>query len=149
MGQNQIRQAQQHLLALARRTRRPSAGFEHLPRVAHRCVDVLLTASRHVGQALAGGGVDGRECLSRLRRTGITVDHGLVGKPQRSGLVLPICKLEHVQMLQGLFLCMDGGPGPCRGKIVKMSSQTMKKLGSQSPWFRRLWLLFKREKNFA
>ncbi|MNH39333.1 hypothetical protein D3C79_1004840 [compost metagenome] len=72
----------------------------------YRRVHVFFAAGGNVGQALAGGGVDRGESLPRLRRAALAVDHGLVGKPQGSGLALPILKLEHVQMLQRTFLCI-------------------------------------------
>ena len=95
MGHQQISQTQQHLFALGGRELRPGARLKHLPCIAHRRVDIFLATSSDIRQALPGRRIDRSKGLPRLRGAMLAVDHGLIGKFQRNGTALPLCKLEH------------------------------------------------------
>ncbi|MCY1535525.1 hypothetical protein D9M68_709340 [compost metagenome] len=144
--QHQFGQAQQHLLALARRHACPRPLLESLARTAHRQVDFGLAAGGDPGQQLVGRRVD---CVEGSTGFGIDLaaaDQRLVNEPLAGSPLLPVAEIEHAafphRSPRRSACCWSEGDGAAyhrRGKLLKICSGHMKKLSRANLTRERSW----------
>ncbi|MNO98380.1 hypothetical protein D3C76_901250 [compost metagenome] len=97
--QHQLRQAQQHGLALGRCALRPGALLERLASTAHGLVDLDLAAGGNLGQQLAGGRVDDIESRPACGLTGLAFDKRAVDQALLLRQGCPLVEMLHRRLL--------------------------------------------------
>ncbi|MNC59445.1 hypothetical protein D3C75_1092550 [compost metagenome] len=96
MGHDQLGQAQQHFLALARRHARPGALLEGSTGAGDSQVDLGMAAGGNLCHYVVGGGVDGCEGGAILCVDGFAVDQCMGRKVEVRGALLPEFESVHL-----------------------------------------------------